>query len=227
MALACVRPPPLCHPAQHILGGFPLPPRVGLASPRLGAQTGEAKRCVKGTPHTSLAPDDSHGTGSAEPRTTPLAPALVYAPTVRASPTPGPTHASGAHELGGPRQEGQGVTATWETWRPFLVPPHPHLRTGCAQSRAPFLCAHRPRATREPGEGDAEAKQWRPLSRSHRGVTRTPGTRLRTTPRAVSRARPLRVPPFGCRAALSRMCTIKAGNYVLINVALSGLNIIS
>ena len=117
-------PPPFVPPCSTHTGRLPPPSArgVGVTPPRR-ANRGSKKRCVKGTPHTSLAPDDSHGTGSAEPRTTPLAPALVYAPTVRASPTPGPTHASGAHELGGPRQEGQGVTATWETWRPFLVPP--------------------------------------------------------------------------------------------------------
>ena len=53
-------PPPLSRergpPSRHVLGGFPYLPRVGFASPRLGAQAGDPQRRAKGTPSPPFAP---------------------------------------------------------------------------------------------------------------------------------------------------------------------------
>ena len=72
----CARPPLV--PPCSTRGGFPLPLRVGLLPPRLGTQTGKQSNARKVRPSPSFgAPDDSHKTGSTEPRATPLTPASV------------------------------------------------------------------------------------------------------------------------------------------------------
>ena len=93
----------------------------------------------------ALTPDDSRRTGSAEPRTTPFPPppfmpqqgtrlARVTGSARRVTPHPLPLPLTRTEC---PNWGLQGVTATWETRRALPSAPHPHLRSGRAQSRGP------------------------------------------------------------------------------------------